>query len=897
MDRHQTIFAVLSLSFSFLSPCFINNTSASVKLSMPADEFDTGSTGSSTYSSSGDMPVTSALITTTLSDPGLFEQRWAQGLWGAGIGASNLLVEDLDGDGQLELIAGASSQGGFWPNDYWYVVSYNTQAATYEQSWLSKPLPAIDPYTSPSIQRIIVADPDGSGNRIYVADSAGTLHVYSAAPIALETTAAIPLEVADMVAGDLDQDGVLELILSTGTSWSSGSIYVYDSVTLSQKAVWLDVGAQDIAVGQLDNDPALEIVTASTPGRVIDGITGMVEWSYAAGFGANVEVGNLDDDPVEEFVAAQSWYYVTAFDAVVKSPLWEIPVDLDVDACDLVDVNGDSRDELLIGEGQWGSILVYDTLSQTLMAALVNPEHGTTDVNAGDLDQDGMVEVVWGAGYSSTGEDILAFASLETEQIEWSSTDIGGPLAQVDVGDVDADGEMEIVMASFESRSGYDDGIIFVFDAITHALEWQSEPILGGLAWTGIHQLRLANLDADNQLEIIVGTDLLYDGVIKVYDGLTHEVQLQTDPNNYSGAPVYSLDIADADGDGSVNIVAGLGKAHTGAEGLYLLVLDPLSGAELWRSINLSTGWSEVYDVEVANLDSDGNPELIASVAGESVWVFDGATKLLQWNGGPAGARAVHAFDADNDGDVELVIGTDTGEIRAYDPLTWQSEWNTTLTGSIDCLDGAATASAEPLILVCADGMVHTLDGATRQVLWTSDYLGTELGLGNHLPIADSDRDDAVNLWVGSSYALFEFEEYRETLQTGADLSVTLSAFPDPVMRGSETIYTVEIGNAGPEQTEEVKVKLNLPRGFFVLEVDAEQADECERERREAECEFETLAGGETVVMTARILARRPGEHSSTVTVVSEATTDPITDNNTASLLTTVLRPTRVKTR
>jgi hypothetical protein len=35
---------------------------------------------------------------------------------------------------------------------------------------------------------------------------------------------------------------------------------------------------------------------------------------------------------------------------------------------------------------------------------------------------------------------------------------------------VDDDGKDEIVMVSFESESGYDEGIIYIFDALTHEL-------------------------------------------------------------------------------------------------------------------------------------------------------------------------------------------------------------------------------------------------------------------------------------------------------------------------------------------------------------------------------------------------------------------------------------------
>ncbi len=37
------------------------------------------------------------------------------------------------------------------------------------------------------------------------------------------------------------------------------------------------------------------------------------------------------------------------------------------------------------------------------------------------------------------------------------------------------------------------------------------------LAWTGVHDLKLRDVDGDGRLEIIIGADYLYDGAIEIY--------------------------------------------------------------------------------------------------------------------------------------------------------------------------------------------------------------------------------------------------------------------------------------------------------------------------------------------------------------------------------------------
>ncbi|MCP4092553.1 MAG: hypothetical protein GY747_03805 [Planctomycetes bacterium] len=56
-----------------------------------------------------------------------------------------------------------------------------------------------------------------------------------------------------------------------------------------------------------------------------------------------------------------------------------------------------------------------------------NPEHGTTSVTLADVDADGQLEIVWGAGHSSSGKDIMYVADAATLAIEWESLDLRGP--------------------------------------------------------------------------------------------------------------------------------------------------------------------------------------------------------------------------------------------------------------------------------------------------------------------------------------------------------------------------------------------------------------------------------------------------------------------------------------
>jgi hypothetical protein len=96
-------------------------------------------------------------------------------------------------------------------------------------------------------------------------------------------------------------------------------------------------------------------------------------------------------------IAAQAWSFVSAFD-VEEAPKWSLTTPQDIGAIRLANIDGDGTKELLVGDGQWGSVRAYDPLTLQLKGTVQNPEHGVTEIAVVDLDGDGKPELLWGAG-------------------------------------------------------------------------------------------------------------------------------------------------------------------------------------------------------------------------------------------------------------------------------------------------------------------------------------------------------------------------------------------------------------------------------------------------------------------------------------------------------------------
>lgn len=672
--------------------------------------------------STAPVPLSDLLVSGLSSGLSSLRQEWKYRGFGSGIGAAGICVSDIDGDGALELVMGGNSNNGFGEDDNWYVLRKNGDK--YEMVWNS------DIYPS-EITRMAVADGDSDGiPEIYVGLADGTVNIYDGRTKMLKGSIQTGGTVSALTIADADGDGAKEIITSDGTN-----INVFNGATLEKKWESPGYGGSDIAVGNVDTDSDPEIVSSS--GYVIDGVTHEIKWSYTPGFGYRICLGDINNDGKDEIIGASTWYHITAFDAKIKSPIWQINTPQDIDALLVADVDGDNVPEVLYGDGQWGKIHCIDGVKGTEKWSINNPEHGVTNIAVADVDNDGKPEVIWGAGWTDTGPDYLYIADIDTLAIQWQSADIDGPFSAVDAGDVDGDGKDEIVMVSNASNSYYGNPVILVFDGETHELKAQAQ-LTGINAWCGVGSVKVADVDNDGANEIVVATADLYDGLVQVYDGKTLKLKYQT--AKYTGDSFTAMAIGDVDNDGRKEVVVGELREHTGASGVNLVAFDASTGAEKWKSIDLGVYWGEVHDIKLADIDNDGHMEIITSMAGNYVYVFDGVNHVeKQVLNIPA--YALETSDVDGDGNLEVLVGRSDGKVDVYDGKTFNLKSSYQFgSGTINGLKVAEVESGKGNDwLVCEDDKFLVYDGTSKGLLSEDTSLGSYLGGYNHIAVEDFD--------------------------------------------------------------------------------------------------------------------------------------------------------------
>jgi len=578
--------------------------------------------------------------------------NWSYVALGSGIGLTGL-VTALDGQ-QPEIYA-AGSSSTFGGNEYWYALRYAPQTRTFQQAYASERYPA-------GIRRLALAHRAGQTPLIVVALGDGTLRLHDQATKALVSSIAGPCAgrggLQTLITADLNADGNDEFISSCtdGALVADGTGYT----------TWTQAGAggADLVAGQMDGDPAIEI--ASTTGDVVDAGSRTTQWHRQGGFGAHLQAADIDGDGRDELIAADPWYIVWAYDVDRQLPRWSIASAQDIGAIHVDDVDADGVQELLLGDGQWGEVHAYNTVTLAEEWSIGNPEHGVTNIAIADVDLDGVNDVLWGAGATSTGSDYLYLADWRAEGIKAQTEDLDGPFVGPQVGDLDGDGVDEIVAASFTSESSYESGRIVVIDSRTLAVRAISPGVADGVyAWTGIHDLKLRDLNGDGRPEILVATDYLYDGLLEAYSfsASNQFKRVWTNATRPVGAPFQSVDVADIDGDGDLEVLAGGSREHTGAQGVYIYAYDVATHAEQWHTLQLGDYWSSVSDLAVADTDGDGDLDFAGMIEGGDVYVFDGASHVLDAivpvDGASLGIRKAG-------GAAQLMVGSASGHMLRY---------------------------------------------------------------------------------------------------------------------------------------------------------------------------------------------------------------------------------------
>ncbi len=389
---------------------------------------------------------------------------------------------------------------------------------------------------------------------------------------------------------DVDADGEAEIVAITGSvGWMSTYLTIFDYRTGDVE--WTSqTEVRDVVVGQFDADPALELVVTATSGQVIDGATHAVEWSYAGGFGDRLLVGRFGATDKLGFAAANS-SRLQIFQSQPYSPVSEIsfPYGASQTAA-VVRVVPGGADQIAVANAESvSSVVIYDPRSSTIVRRIgdVDSRMDTAAIGAGDLDGDGRIELVITANETfTTSAKRLSAVDLGTSASDYARTGVRGPFSPLARGDLEGSGNRGQIALLDQGTDPYRSGqTVSVLDVSTGAM-LRSRTIADHAPWMQVIPLvATGQLDADVQQEIVIASQEAYSGFVMALDGRTlaqqWRVGSQTDTSALGSGMPTGLGLIDVNGDGREDVVVGTADGR-------IVVLNGANGAVLWTSITLS---------------------------------------------------------------------------------------------------------------------------------------------------------------------------------------------------------------------------------------------------------------------------------------------------------------------
>lgn len=367
---------------------------------------------------------------------------------------------------------------------------------------------------------------------------------------------------------DINSDGVDEIIVGCGEK-----VYVWTAYG-ARLSGWPQNTDGEVysspAVADIDSDGELEVIVGSWWGKVYawkqDGelVNGSWPRSVYGRIASSPAIGDIDQDGELEIVIA-SYYGSTGviygFEADGSDANgWPVSLSSAIKAAPaLADIDNDTRLEIVIGA--WESVYAFNGEDASTVPGWPVGTYGDVRGSAaiGDIDEDGALEIVVGDGY--WGGHAWVFEANGSVAAGWPINVENNVVGSPSLADLDDDGDLEIIMPSSIYMGSPNTSKLWVWHH--NGQPFGSWPV----AFTNPFERATGNpivvdIDADNELEIILGTGNGSGICPNLY-------AFNLDTTLVSGWPLQGRDIyvscvaGDVDNDGKVEIAAGSWSDYT----------------------------------------------------------------------------------------------------------------------------------------------------------------------------------------------------------------------------------------------------------------------------------------------------------------------------------------------
>ena len=655
------------------------------------------------------------------------------------IGGAGLAITDLNLDGKKEIIA----TGRIERADHFFIYDY--QSGNYKMRWSSNLYPN-------GIQRLLVTNIDADTDPdILLISGYNFAEIYDGTTLTvIDSFRGSFGEVRSMAIGNVDSLPDKELI-----TIGMDSLRIFSLTT--KKLKWaMGIQGGDVKIGDIDGDGRNEIFVGTLSwlmplqSYVVDGYTRTIRWTIADAPMQKFDFFDVTGDGKLDLIGSNG-NSIVYFNTSTRRAITLVNAADGIESFYIGDADSDGKPEILIGS--YRSMVCYN-FNGSPRWAMRNTDGGATNIAIGNLDSNIAPEVVWGAGANSSGSDHLIIGDFTTQQIKHASLD-ARYAHKLLLNDLNFDRMPELAVAHLGTY-GYDapdagdpishneSALIRTFDIINHSLTSQIRYPFG-----------VNTVDAfaigSSRRQNLKDFGMSYNTYPVIFDnGLTNPI---FETSSISG--VRCMTFSDVDGDGIDEWLYGT------FNGLIAMKWSGSTYNKLWE-MPVTGG---VEEIRVQNIDADTAKEFIIYSLQTNVKVFNGVTRQMKWETPNLRVTVMDIVDMDNDHKLDLLMGTDNGEVIIFDMQTQQiKKRNTVFSFTIRTLRGAnidADTFGRAEIIV-GERKLKVLDGQTFATKWeipehfTSDY-------GYSVDFADVDGDGHVDLFIGNQSGVFQFR-LRDTI-------------------------------------------------------------------------------------------------------------------------------------
>ncbi|MBW3077614.1 FG-GAP-like repeat-containing protein, partial [Prochlorococcus marinus] len=390
-----------------------------------------------------------------------------------------------------------------------------------------------------------------------------------------------------------------------------------------------------------------------------------------------------------------------------------------------VDIDGDGDLDIVAGGVESNEIALFKndgsanpSWSKTVIAT--SAQH-VRDVDVADMDGDGDLDIVSASNHDERvawyENDGAANPTFIATNITTSAIGVN----DVHLGDMDGDGDMDIVSASTD-----DDTIRWYENNGAANPSWIAATVATSADYpTGIH---LADMDSDGDLDIVSASR--HDSTIAWYENngaadpswTAADIATTADGEN-------NIDVADIDGDGDLDIVSASHDDDTIAWYVNNGAVDPT-----WTTVNIFTTADGAWDIHIADVDHDGDLDIISgSINDDTIrWHENSGTANPIFTTTTVATSAdgpydVFAADMDNDGDLDILSASYSDNTIAWYESDVASNNDTAVMAQVDD-DYTATSGS---VTFAPGETVKTFNISVKEDQITENQEAVQLVLSN----------------------------------------------------------------------------------------------------------------------------------------------------------------------